>query len=285
MKQECDTFTTFTEEDIQSQNVELKVGILGTRNSECEPHLTMISTLQACSPTELAWGQFTEGLSKKYIREDPRTAFLIMTLDKNLWRGKSTWNRIAKSGPEYEMYNNLPMFRYNAYFGVHTVYYMDLVEHYGKQALPMGSVVGAALKTILARTLSRGRTPLQVLNPWTRGLFNKLDNLKFLGYIDSDGYPLIIPVIQAQARDAEHIIFSTSAFREELEAIPVGCSAAVFGMSFDMEDVLLRGEFMGIRNVGGLRCGIVRVNWVYNSMPPTPQQIYPLPELEPVRFL
>ncbi len=53
-------------------------------------------------------------------------------------------------------------------------------------------------------------------------------------------------------------------------------------MSLSMKDVLMRGVFEGIRRVGGFRCGVVGVDWVYNSMPPVPQQIYPPLDLEPV---
>jgi len=284
MSVSIESFNNFSERDIASQNVELKVGILGTVNPDGLPHLTMISTLQACSPTQVAWGQFTEGLSKKHILENPKAAFLVMTLDKNFWRGKATFTHTSNAGAEFDGYNNLPMFRYNAYFGVHTVYYMDLVEQSGKVSLPMGSIIGAALRTMMARTISRGHTPQTVLNPWTCALFNKLDNLKFLGYIDEDGYPVILPVIQAQARNSVHIMFSTAAFREELGSIPFGTSVAIFGLSLEMEDVLLRGEFQGIQKVGGFQCGLVNVNWVYNSMPPKPQQIYPELELKAVEF-
>ena len=123
---------------------------------------------------------------------------------------------------------------------------------------------------------------MEVLNPWTRQLLDKMSNLKFLAYLGPDGYPEIIPLIQAQSLDSEHVIFAASVYRDELQAIPVGATVAVFGMTLDMEDVLLRGAFQGIRRGGGLRCGIVRVNWVYNSMPPKPQQIYPAIDVEPV---
>jgi hypothetical protein len=172
------------------------------------------------------------------------------------------------------------MFRYNAYFGIHTVYFMDLVEQTGRQTLPMGQVVLAALQTLIARGLWRSRDSSDVLNLWTRQLLNKLDNLKYLSYIGADGFPVIIPVIQAQAADAERILFSTGAFREELRVVPSGVPVAVFGMSLEMEDVLLRGQFEGIHRIGGVCCGSVRVDWVYNPMPPTPQQIYPPIPLE-----
>jgi hypothetical protein len=159
---------------------------------------------------------------------------------------------------------------------------MDLVEQSGRQALPMGRVVMAALQTMAARALSRRRSNQTVLNSWTRQLMNKLDNLKFLAYVGTDGFPAIIPLIQAQAADAEHILFSTGAYGHELQIVPPRATVALFGMSLDMEDVLLRGEYLGIRRLGGVRCGCVRVNWVYNPMPPKAQRIYPPVPLEPV---
>jgi hypothetical protein len=274
---------TFSQEDIQALDVELKVGILGTVNEAGLPHLTMISSLRPYSANRLVWGQFTEGLSKKFIRQNPKTGFLIMSLDRQMWRGKALFTHTAGSGPEYDNFNNLPMFRYNAYFGIHTVYYMDLVELHGKQPLPMGQVIFAALKTILAQRLGRKRGSLEILTPWTRDLLNKIDNLKFLGYIGEDGFPVILPIIQARPLGEEQVIFSTGAFGNELYAIPTGISMAIFGMSFDMEDVLLRGVYTGIQRIGGMSCGVVAINWAYNSMPPTPQQIYPLVKVEAVK--
>ena len=61
---------------------------------------------------------------------------------------------------------------------------------------------------------------MQVLNGWTQAFFDKIDNLKFLGYVGADGYPVIIPLIQAQALDAEHLIFSFGAFGDELARHP-----------------------------------------------------------------
>jgi hypothetical protein len=277
-----EVYKEFSAADMEALEPMMKVGLLATVNSEGLPHITLISSLQANTPTQMIWGQFTEGLSKGHVKENPKAGFLIMTLDKELWRGKATFTHTAQGGAEFEMYNNTPMFRYNAYFGVHTVYFMDLVQHSGRQALPMGQVVLAAVQTLMAKTVSGKGDAQKALSTWTQGLMNKLDNLKFLAYVGADGYPLIVPIIQAQAADAERIIFSTGVYRDELEAIPEGTTVAVFGMSLDMEDVLMRGACQGIRRIGGVRCGSVGVDWVYNPMPPKPQQIYPRVELEPV---
>jgi len=275
-------YTTFSDADIQAFAPELKIGVLATVTPDGQPHLTLISSLGACSPTQVTFGQFTEGMSKAHVRANPKAGFLIMTLARDLWRGKATFTRTAQSGPEFDRYNTQPMFRYNAYFGIHTVYYLDLVAHTGRQPLPMNRVVGAAVATLLARTAGGPRGGQAVLNGWTRDLLNKLDNLKFLGYIGADGYPVIVPAIQAQASDREHVIFALTAYGDELRAVPAGATVAVFGMALSMEDVLLRGEFQGNRRVAGIPCGIVAVNWVYNPMPPVPGQIYPERPIEPV---
>jgi hypothetical protein len=273
---------SFSAEDIKALSAAMKVGLLATVNPQGLPHLTLLASLQANTPTQMTFGQFTEGTSKQFIRDNPKAGWLVMTLDKQVWRGTANFTHTASQGPEFEMYNNTPMFRYNAYFGVHTVYYLDLVAHSGRQALPMGRVILAAVQTMIARAISRGSGQEQVLTLWTQQLMNKLDNLKFLAYVGADGYPQVVPVIQAQAAGPERIIFSTGAFGADLAAIPGGAPLAVFGLSLQMEDVLLRGEFEGLRRVGGVRCGTVRVNWVYSPMPPKAEQIYPPLSLEPV---
>ncbi len=276
------SLTSFSEADIQSTQPALKVGLLATVSPDGLPHVTLISSLMACGPTQLCFGQFTEGLSKQHLLTNPKTGFLIMGLDKNLWRGKATFTHDMKSGTEYDYYNNVPMFRYNAYFGIHTVHYFDLVAHTGKTPLPMNKIILAAIQTMLARTLSRKSPKPPVINNWTRRFLDKIDNLKFLSFIGGDGYPVIIPAIQAQCLDAGHVLFSTSVYSNELQEMPVGAPLAVFGMALSMEDVLLRGKFLGFRRVAGIKTGVVAVDWVYNPMPPVAGQVYPPVELKPI---
>ena len=273
----------FSKSEISAFEPAMKIGVLATISDEGLPHLTMISTLKASAEKTLVWGQFMEGRSKEYIQKRPEAGWLIMTLDRNVWRGRARFTHTETSGADFDFFNNQPLFRYNSYFGVHQVYYMDLVSHSGKKPLPMNSVVIAAIKTLLARSLSRSRAKTQVINLWTQRFLNKLDNLKFLGYIDKDGYPVIVPAIQAQVGDPEHVLFSTSVFQRDLGEIPQGTSMAVFGLALTMEDVLLRGKYEGARRYCGFRCGSVKIDWVYNPMPPVPGQVYPEASIPEVR--
>jgi len=281
MTQPDTPYNTFSAEEMEAFQPMMKIGLLATITPEGLPHLTMLSTLKAADQKGMTWGQFTEGMSFENVQQNPNIGWLIMTLDKDLWRGTGRFTHTEKSGVDFDWYNQVPMFRYNAYFGIHTVYYMDLVAHTGKQPLPMPAIILAAIKTIIAKYFLL-KKQADVLNPWTKALFNKLDNLKFLSYVREDGFPAIIPVIQSQSAGDQYLVFGTGAFTRELKAIPKGSPMALFGLSLDMTDVLTRGIYQGLRWLGPHRCGVLKVDWVYNPMPPVPQQIYPPIPLEAV---
>lgn len=278
----------FNNEDIKAFEPENKIGILATVNSEGLPHLTLITTMQAKTQKQLFWGQFVEGQSKKNIQKNHRAGFLIMTPDRKLWRGKADWTHFEKEGKDYEHFNNLAMWRYNAYFGIHTIHYMDLIETTQKQALPLGKIIYSSMLTKFSKKSAHKKKMNRddiIMNQWTQALFNRIDSLKYLSYVDEDGYPVIIPVLQCQAADTERLVFHLGAYKRELSKIKPDKNVAIFGLTLSMEDVLVRGTFKGVQRSRGISIGAVDVNWVYNSMPPIPGQIYPeVPVEEVVNF-
>ena len=225
-------------------------------------------------------------MSKENVLQNPKTGFLIMTMDRGLWRGKAVYTHKAREGEDFELFNSMVMFRYNAYFGIHTVHYMDLVETYGREGLPYAGIILSLLTTNLGAFLGGPgvkRNPAeQILKPWAEGLFKHPASVKFLSYVGEDGFPVIIPLLQARAVDSGRIVFSDQAYGRELARLRKGEPVAVFGLTLRMEDVLVRGPFLGFDRYRGLRLGAVDIEWVYNSMPPVPGQIYPLQKLDPV---
>jgi hypothetical protein len=276
------TYTRFDDGDMKQFEPEAKVGLIATINPEGLPHVTLITALQAKTPTKLIWGQFSEGMSKEHVKTNPKTGFAIMTMDKSLWRGKALYTHKAAHGEDYEMFNLKPMFRYNAYFGIHTVHYMDLVETYGKESLPLVRIGLGSVLALAGRSAVRPGHEKRILKPWAEGLFKRLDTIKFISYVGEDSYPVIIPLIGCQAADSTRLAFSPLAYNEELNAIHKGSVVAVFGLTMDMEDVLVRGVFTGFEKHRGITLGCVDIDWVYNSMPPKPGQIYPEQEFKAV---
>ena len=274
----------FTEDDMRAFEPTEKIGLIASINPEGLPHISLITTMQATNPKQLILGQFSVGLSKQYIQENNNIAFLIMTLDRSMWRGKARWTHLAKDGPEYEMLNKKPMFRYNTYFGINTVHYLDLIETSARESLPMPGIILAAILTKLAKGGAKTGIEEHILNSFAEGIFNQLDSLKFISYIGDDGYPVLIPLIQCQAADRRRLAFSPLVYGDELRTIPRGKTVAVFGMTMGMEDILIRGTFLGFKRYRFMQIGTVDIAWVYNSMPPAHGQIYPPVGMKVVNF-
>ncbi|MCD6486765.1 MAG: pyridoxamine 5'-phosphate oxidase family protein [Syntrophobacterales bacterium] len=272
----------FDTADLKEFEPEAKVGLISTINSEGLPHITLITAFQAKGTKQLIWGQFTEGMSKKNVTRNPNTAFLIMTMDKSLWRGKAIYTHKAREGEDYEMFNKKPMFRYNCYCGIHTVHYMDLVETCGRESLPLAKIVISSLFTMVSRSRAKTNHPDPILKPWAYKTFNRLDSLKFMSYIGNDGFPTLNPLIQCQASDSRRLAFSPFAYGNELLSLESGKEVAIFALTMDMESILTRGIFQGFKRYNAVKLGTIDIDWVYNSMPPKQGQIYPVEEIRPV---
>jgi hypothetical protein len=274
--------TQLSQDDISAFEPSAKIGLVATVDPQGLPHVSLITSIQARNASELMFGQFSEGQSKVHVKGNPHVGFLVMNLEKQLWRGKARWTGEVKSGADYEMYNRQPMFRYNSYFGIHTVHYLDLVEFSGRQSLSAPGIALGSLVTLLARRLAATRQPETILRPWAEDHVTRLGTLKFLSYVAGDGYPAIVPVVPCQAADSSRLVFAPTVHRAELAAIPTNATVAVFALNLQMESVLIRGRFSGYRRYAGLRAGAIDIDWVYNSMPPMQGTIYPAPPIPPV---
>jgi hypothetical protein len=274
----------FTDEDVVAFSPMEKVGIVAALDDRAEPHLALLSSIMAKGSRELLVGEFSKGLSKEYMRRNKRIGFLVMGLDRRLWRGRAVWKSAATSGEDYAIYNKKPMFRYNTYFGINTVHYLDLVEVEGPTPLPMGDIIRGSLVTAIASPFAAqnaalcatGRGALPVLTPFSRGILDKLDSLTFLSWVGKEGFPTIVPVLQARSSGSGRIVFSASAWKEELLAAPDGARAAIFSMNLGMESVLVAGKLGAVRRRGLARLGLVDLDFAYNSMPPCHGPIFPM---------
>ncbi len=277
------TRNVFNNSEIESFAVSGKVGIVATVNSEGKPHLSLLTSIQAKDEKHLTIGEFCIGESKRNMQNDPKVSWLIMSLDRKYWRGKALWTHLKKEGEDYEIYNMQPMFRYNSYFGINTVHYLDLIETSESAPLPLPKIIASSLLTRLGNILKAGNPPqAEVMNHFTRAMFDKLDNLKFAAYVAEDGYPRIIPLMQMISKGTDRLSFSTLAFGDELKEIPQGADIALYAMTMQMETVLVRGIFKGYSRSRVIEIGNIDIDYAYNSMPPGHGQIYPPKPIEAI---
>ncbi len=272
-----------SEAEIRAFAPDAKIALLATRDSGGEPRVSLITTLQAKSPTQLMWGQFCEGESKRNVQARPEVGFLVMNAERQLWRGRARWTGCVREGEDYELYNRKPIYRYNTYFGIHTVHHMDLVELGPREGLSLPGIgVGTVAAQVEAPLFARRRGP-SVLSSLTRQLLGGLSSLRFLSWVDEEGFPRLLPVLPGRAAGGARVVLAPSVYRKELSRIPEGAPVALFAMNMQMQSVLVRGRYSTRRPLGLLVAALIDVDYVYNTMPPLPGVIYPRSEhLAPV---
>ncbi len=268
------TVSVIDEASARMMGNDSKVGVLATADENGYPHLTFLSSIQALGETGLTFGQFAAGLSKQFITERPRVGFLVLSADKRFLTGNAVYTHSETTGPEFDLYNNKPLFRYNSYMGFYRIFYLDLERITPLQALPMGPIVlGAILSRIRAPFVASGKS--KAMPRAAQDLFSQLDSLKFLCYYDADGDARLIPVVQATAAGSDRITMSGVPYGRELRRIPNGAKAAILCLNLKMESVLVKGRYDR---------GTLKIERVYNSMPPKMEYVYPRSDtIEPVR--
>ncbi len=273
---------TLTDKEVKSFEPSEKIGIAATVDDQGRPHITLLTSMQAAGSKKMIIGEFFKGKSKKYMQLRPDIAFAIITSDKKIRFGRAKWTHLLKEGPEYKAYNMQPMFRYNTYFGINTVHYLDLIEISTPEFLPVGKIVKSAILTKIVKRRAAKHSNTRILKPFAENLFNSFKTFKFISYINDKGFLKIIPIFQCQAADNSCLAFHPGVYLKELSKIKPGQEVAIFCLSMQMESVLIKSKFNGIKKYMGVKLGTADIDFVYNSMIPTPGQIYPFKELKPV---
>ena len=267
-------FDTIDDASIQMMDCDSKVGVLATKDESGYPHLSFISSIQAYGDQALTFGQFSAGLSKRFIMDRPQVGFLVLSADKRYLSGNATYTHSANTGKEFDLYNNKPLFRYNSYMGFYRVFYLNLERISALKPLPMGAIVlGALLSRIKALFVRKSEK--NALPHVGQKLFSQLDSLKFLCYYDEKGAARILPVVQATSAGSDRIALCSVPFGRALKEIPEGAKASILCLNLKMESVLVKGRYAK---------GVLEIERVYNSMPPKMEYVYPRSEtVEPVR--
>lgn len=269
--------TKFNEEAKEKFAVTGKIGLIATVDPSGMPHITFINTIDTKDDYILTFGEFIHGLSKQYMKSYKKIGFFVMNMEKEWWTGTAEYLRTEVTGEEFDKYNNQKLFRYNTYFGIGKVHYFALKDISDKTALSMGAVAGSAIYAKIAKNFAKKSPAGDVkIKGLTKKLSSKLGDLRFIAYIDGEGYPRILPVIQAALKDDRgRLVIPLSPYAEKLENLDSGVKTAVFLADLSLSTALLEGSFGGIKTFLGKKYAIFDTERVYNSLVPVPGYIYP----------
>jgi len=283
-KHEIEWKSEISEEGIEFTQPDVMLKLVSTIDERGWPHVTLISSNRAISKGKIVWGAFTEGLSKKYVKQRPKQGIFYMTaaMPFKFLQAKVDFTHTTKEGPDLDHFNQTQLMRYFTYVRTHTAYYNDIVAATPVRNLSLFGIVKGIIKDIIGKGGAKTKFVEKRLNVIGHKLFSAPIAVRVISYIDpNDGYPTMIPTIQLQAADRNRLVFPPSVLKEDLYRIPANSKVAVFGMNFDFYNQVVKGTFTGFRKFRGIKFGVIEIEEIYNSTPPVPRVIYPKVESIP----
>jgi hypothetical protein len=232
----------------------MKIGLLATVNPQGLPHLTLIPACGQHAHAVDLW-PVHRGHEQGHLRQNPTGRLSDHDPRRNLWRGKATFTHTARQGPSSSCITTSRCFATTPTLACTPSTTWTWWSTAGRGSPAHGPVVCGGGADDGRASWARRRGAGEAMNLWTQALLNKLGNLKFLAYVDGTATRCIVPVIQAQAANAGEVLFADERLcRGSDEPSPGGGPAAAsWGMSLQMEDVLLRGRVPGAAPGGGQR--------------------------------
>ncbi|MHA1291215.1 MAG: pyridoxamine 5'-phosphate oxidase family protein [Promethearchaeota archaeon] len=267
-----------SEKAVNFTQPDIMLKLIATIDERNWPHLTIITNNRAISKNKIVWGEFSKGLSKKNVLNNPKQGILFMSAEMpyRILQIKADFTHTATEGKDLDHFNKSQLMRYMTYMNIYKIYYANIVAASQIRLLPLGGIAKGIIKSMIGKGGAKTKLNEKRLNVLGYKIFKGPINPKFLAYIDpSDGYPIIIPVIQLTTADHNRLVFSPSALKIDLEAVPINTTVAVLGMNMDLASQLVKGPFIGFRKFRGIKLGVIEIEEIYNSAPPLPGIIYP----------
>jgi len=262
---------TLSPEAVEFTKPEIMAKVLSTIDSEGYPHLTMITSNIAISPSYVKWGEFTHGKSKGNVVKNHKQGMIYMTaaMPFRFLQVKADLDYISMEGDDD--FNTMTLFRYNTYLRVYRVFFNKIHAAGPIRDLSLLGIVKGILVNLFRIGGKTGKVEHR-LEKLGKRLFTGPVFPKFLSYLDpADGYPVIIPLFQARAVENKLIVFNLVQFKEDLLQIPEGAKVSVFAMDMETVSQMVKGTFLGFQS----KRGIIDIEYVYNSMPPLAGELYP----------
>gem|GEM_PF-5002822 len=148
------------------------------------------------------------------------------------------------------------------------------------QKLNLPAVIANAVKVMAMKPFCAGDKTKKMMRPWAEKFMNGLITLEFLGFMGEDGYPHIVPIIQAQAASSSRIFFTKAPYSDMMKGLKDGDRVGIYGFSLDMDATHLNGVY----HEGPMGTCYVDIDKLYATAPPISGPIDYSKKYEPVDF-
>ncbi len=166
-----------------------------TKDSNDEPNSSLVTSWTVYDGNTLVYGDFlTEKTRKNLNAGNSQMSLLVMTMGLDSWLIKADFESYHHNDEIYEFIAQTPLFRYNQYTNARGAGVAEAISSSEKYGISKLSVLSSFLKTRFAK----GKVPVEESDEGNMpkniyDVFSQMAAVKFLAFIDEDGYPAGFP--------------------------------------------------------------------------------------------
>jgi len=263
---------------------EMTPKFLATRSADGIPNVVPVTSLMPAGDVEdrLIFGNFLLRKSVGNLDADPRVSILVITTDLEGWMLQGDFVGWQRAGDYVDRINSTDLLRYNAYTGIRNagiIQVREILRHFRLSKLRV--LADYVLARVAARPVppssppeARGSSlpPGEVTTmplPVREG-FSSMMAVRVLAFLDSEGIPLVAPLLSLQPAGESALVCSEGLAADLLEPLPAGTPVAASLLTFDVVSFQAKGWWLGSRRVLGASVGAMAVTSVYAGGPPIP---------------
>ncbi len=256
---------------------EMTPKFLATRSAEGIPNVVPCTSIMPAGDVEdrLIFGNFLLRKTVGNLDADPRVGILVITTALEGWIVLGDFLGWQRTGPYVDRLNSTDLLRYNAYTGIRNAGIVQVNSIMCRFRLSKLRVLADYL---LARAGPRPTDAVEgavTLPLPVRDRFRAMSAIRVVAFVDSMGYPMVVPVLSLQpatAGDGKEslLVCAQSLAAPWLETLPAGTAIAANLLTPDVVSFQTKGKWLGSRHFLGASLGAMAVTAVYAGGPPIP---------------
>lgn len=234
---------------------------LATLDAAGRPNCVPVISITPWDDRTLVFGEFFMNKTRKNLAVNDKVGVAVLNERFEGWSLKGRFLGFETAGPYVDFFNELPLFRYNAYTSVRSAGAIR-VEHiseayaHSKPGL-LRDFVHARLVAPLLRRPGQRAMPRRVCDK-----FRRMQAVRALAYRDADGYPRALPLMACFSAGPTRLLMKGPMLDQM--APPSGSEIAVSIITMEPIAYQVKGIYAG--RAAGL--GRVDIAECYSASPP-----------------
>ena len=241
------------------------------------PNVVPLLTTNAADATTLIFARFMIWKTARNLAANRKITINVIGPGFCSWIIRGEFQEFVRQGPYLEHYNRKALFRYNAYAGAGEVGVIKVLEARGP--LPLGLLRSLFYGWLRERSRNghAGAHDQVVMPPPVQEKFDLRLAIKYLGFVEEDGFPIALPCLDLHSRSADVLAYAVPrANGHPLSQLRPAQKIAAAVLTLAPVAYQVKGVFAGEENAAGSRQGLIQLQESYTAAPPVPgRRLFP----------